>query len=201
MKLFKSLTACSVFAAVVGFNLPASAITFTETIEDIYTFDGETLTYNFTGLPASDGSDGTLRLFTGTGNSSFPGFDIDEAGEFFTFFIDGTNVGDFNSSGAGGVNTLPNVTQGGIDSQFDSVFAVEGDLGIASFANLVADGELLVELDFTGAVDDFNEDDNLLVELTYETASQPIPFEAEGTMGLVALGSYLYYRKKCSAKA
>mgnify|MGYP000069931999 CR=1 FL=1 len=31
--------------------------------------------------------------------------------------------------------------------------------------------------------------------------SQPIPFEAEGTMGLVALGSYLYYRKKRSAKA
>ena len=39
--------------------------------------------------------------------------------------------------------------------------------------------------------------DNLVVNASVE----PIPFEAEGTMGLVALGSYLFYRKKRQQKA
>lgn len=44
--------------------------------------------------------------------------------------------------------------------------------------------------------------DNLVINAKAEVnGAEPVPFEAEGTMGLVALGSYLFYRKKRQQKA
>lgn len=181
----------------LGIISEAQAIT--TTLSDIYgDFDGDTLIYNFTSLPASDGSDGTLRLFTGTAGS-FPGLDIDEAGEFFTLTIDGNNVGNYACNSDVGLITLSGIPS--VDCQFDDTFSFTNDFGL-NLSSLLSDGSLNIEAAFTSAVGFSSEQNDLLVELSYSESSA-VPFEFSPTFGIFLLSIGLglnkgknYYQSK-----
>ena len=228
MKLFTSLTACSVFAAVAGVTLPANAIdffsdrtTFENSLGGATTFNEDfnsTPTQTFTAPFSQNLGDLTIGS-TDPGGTTVGIFD-DDYGQGGTPNIDGTNF--FGLRGPNTTNSnftltfaTPRTAVGFDfdDSDFTDAFEINLDgqtLSQSPFetfpqANTPVNG-------FFGVIADspFTE-----VEITQVASggfvagvgvdnvvsAEPIPFEAEGTMGLVALGSYLYYRKKRSAKA
>ncbi len=230
MKLFKSLTACSVFAAVVGCAMPAQAITVIETISawngsDVVSFFGETntATYGQTFIAPSDNFiDSFTFIIDGNDNPDvveFAGYIAEWDGSKATNLL-------FTSSP---LSTTPNsgfemfeVSTGGVElvagSEYVAFFSAsnffDGQIGTSRWAqvetNAYPDGDFVFQNNgsnfnnlFTSNWDQgFLGNDDLAFEFQFsDSGAEPIPFEAEGTMGLVALGSYLYYRKKRSAKA
>ena len=170
--------------------LPAAAIPFSEEQLDLYgDFNGDTLEYDFINLPAIVGTNGTLRIRTGESQASdFDGLDLDDDTEYFTLFIDGFDLGNYNCGG------LPNNDLGctvvSADSQFDTTydFALDfsADLGGLTLADLIADNELEVRLAFTDDVSFSDELDEVFVELAYEIAAGQVPVPA--TLALMVLG-------------
>lgn len=183
LKVAVLTTAASLGCAGIAAQ-PAQALSVTQQQLDVMTQDADTLTWTFSGLPLSDGSGGLLRLFTGV-SQNFPGvFDgLDLGGdtnEFFTLFVEGTNVGQFTCTGSPGT-PLPGNTGGGNDCDFDVSFNFLTDFGL-NLAPLVADGSLTVEAVFGPEVSHFDERDELFAELSYTAV--PTPALLPGLMGL-----------------
>ena len=238
MKLPKSLTACSVFAAVVGLAMPASAITFTNTFTDRTTFQNSLTSFSvedFNDVTTStdysstpfDAGDFTLSTSGKTDSASFPDTNFTQVTPssgvpFNSFKVNGTPqaVGGVDDPDGRNIFTFDSPT-----TAFGADFAevrdngkitnlVSGDASVQfpiidggpnpsnSFFGVTSDTpftEIAIEFGQGSVIEGYGVDD-----VTFETTSQPVPFEAEGTMGLVVLGGYFcyrFYRKKRSAKA
>lgn len=250
MKLFKSLTACSVFAAVVGFNLPASAIDLVvpNNLENIEGNFSNQFPFVTTFLPQRyqqvyDASQfGTTPLsiegiafrlddeFGNTFSTTIPDIEIslstasaapDALSSTFADNIGADETVVF-TRGALPLSSSSN-TPSGTPEEFDIVidftetFSFDPNLGnllleVKNFSTSISSSPIFFDAEDTGG-DSVSRLANLgdanattagftdTAGLVTQFNTQPIPFEAEGTMGLVALGSYLYYRKKRSAKA
>ena len=166
------------------------------TLLDVYgDFDGDTLFYDFQGLPQA-ADDGVLRLFTGVSQTTpFDGLDLTGSGDFFNLIIDGNNVGSFSCDGNLGSTLIPGCTPSGANNQFDVSFNFS-DLGL-DLPSLVDDGSLLVEVDFNSNVNFSSQKDELFVQLTYEEAvSTPEPASLFALFGIGALGVTSLKRKQ-----
>jgi len=226
MSLIKYWTAFSVFTVIAGVTLPASAIVpdpippevplgpippeepagptqefgFSFSNEDNPRFDGTTVEGNVV-LPEGDGSD--LEALSVTVNSI--NLDGEPVGRLLNYQtpVDFTQLEPaFPSQLNSSVNSFT-VEDGEIVKE-ESVFTkavftprerrVAFEIGNgpfdASLLNLAGSSN-----PNTGIID---RDDSTL---TYTSAStEPVPFEAEGTMGLVALGGFLFYRHRKKRK-
>jgi len=255
MKFITSLTACSVFAAVVAFNLPASAIDLVapNSLENSEGNGENQFPFVTTAAPQRYQQVYDASQF-GTTPLSIEGIAFrldDEFGNSFSTTIPDIEIS--LSTASADPDALSSAFADNIGADETVVFT-RGSLPLSSNSNtpsgtpeafdIAVDftdtfffdpnvGNLLLEVkNFSTSIPSspifFNAEnttgdsvsrlfntndanattgftDSLGLVTQFNTAStQPVPFEAEGTMGLVALGgyfSYRFYRKKRQQKA
>jgi len=222
MKLFKSLTACSVFAAIVSCAMPANAISlFSQDFESGSLTPSESITAASPGFGVTN----TSPLGNGTfgvghesgyvnGGDNFTDFyqlSLDLTGFFntqlsFDFNIDTESCCDEFGVAVDGTAIIPSsgyTPNNAFDGTFPNDPSTSGISGTASgtaiFDLSAFDGQT-IDVQIGLAPDPSVTEPGFFID-NVNVSAEPVPFEAEGTMGLVALGSYLYYRKKRSAKA
>ena len=178
-----SLTKYSVaLALTLGCVLPASATLITQT--QILVSDGQNFIFDFNGLGLSDGTDGVLTIASGTAtNPSFSGLDLDAANEFFDVVFETTNLGRFGCNSGTGVTTIPGNT-GGIECDFSLDIAIDG----ASLLSLLADGMLSIGVNFSDTVNAFNDNDEVIVSISYVDANGAQPVPEPSALAIFALG-------------
>ena len=136
------------------------------------TSTGQDFTFLFTPLPPSDGSGGTVTI--ATGNGFIPGIDlgIGSIGEFFEATFDGASQGSFTCGNAGlGQTIIPGNAGTEDDCTFSLVLAIDG----GTLAALIADGSLSVGVLLGPSVNDFGDNDEVIVTLAYTSAPVPEP--------------------------
>ncbi len=195
MKFGKYLTAFSVFSVVAGVALPANAITFDFRFDD--TNDG-TVTSPIVGTGSFS--------FDDPGNGTFDFFSLSNRDLFFEIGndtwddtdIETTSGTEVEISGTSGNRTLVLTGNGNGPSN--------GSLDLVDNTN---SNNIALSFGPTGFEGKYSVDNGLSTPSIsdYEATQQPVPFEpvpfeAEGAMGLVALGGffgYRYYKKRKQA--
>lgn len=194
MKFLKYLTAFSVFGIVLGSGMPADAITFN--LDPKTTPDG-----NLRGF-------GTIELQNLTNDgvleSEIDGWNItiEEVGnESNNFTLTSSNSSLNYGDDSGFLTTTGGVTEFRLDTNNSYVsigFNSENGENDFFFGDFWNDGNPEADINLQGSFNgkDGNSDSSSTLIATNSTA---VPFEAEGTMGLLALGGffgYRYYKKR-----
>lgn len=184
---FRTKVVTAAAATIVSIGISAPSHAYVMELVDLYgDFDGDTLSYNFTGLSTAAG-DGTLRLRTGVSQStSFDGLDLDSDDEYFDLSVDGNSAGRYACGTHNGSTVLLGNT-GGLDCDFDVTLSFLNDFGL-DLASLVADGSLLVEAAFSIDVNFSSENDELFATLSYEELRGPAAVPAPATLTIFGLG-------------
>ena len=211
MKFAKYLTAFSVFSVVAGVTIPAQAITLTSSVNPSPVID-------------VDGASGSVDLnLSGPGNITDIDLDLDLTGSGSGIDSDGDPTGPagdafFNELSIRltrpsdtGVDLIPANTYSNANGlRFNLTLddSATNEVGITNggkpesgtFAPVNSFSDFLGETasgTYTVEITDNSEDDPKSLNsatLTVQTDAATVPFEAEGTMGLVALGGFLGYR-------
>lgn len=193
----RDLALCVVmlWASTVSVTATAALMDF-ELTEAYGPANGAVLFYDFTGLPpvVGDGSDGSLRVRSGA-SLGVPGLDLEGSDFFpknFFFELDGEDLGNFDCAGAGtatDLGTCSPVGVGSLDLEFDTTYSfaeIDAFIGGVSILDLLSDGELPINLDFSDNVCCAFEQDEVIVTLTYNVADAAVPEPA--TVALLGLG-------------
>ena len=203
MKFVKYFTLCSLFSSV-GFISPANAITFEFNFPDSAGTEGGTLTGTVE-LPKDSGSDlsaESLTIDSAPGDlSRFNGLELINNSDYD---VKGTsfNVDDGEITNSDVVIVSKNRLSS-INNNFLALRLRRGDptFPVNSFGASTTDEEFDSNgpdiVDGNSFEDPFIQND--ASNVTYEQV-QAVPFEAEGTMGLVALGGYVLYRHRKKRK-
>lgn len=187
MKSVKTLTAFSVFSLVAGVAAPAYAITLD--------FPSSDSTLNTTNPDKNLFNAGHFieETFTNTGLSSVSS--IEYSFNLSANFLQNGGFANFDVSLNSTVVDSFTINEGdGLQFMFSETLdpVLQSPNG-----NYTIRFELTNDIPSGGGSVQFDDLDNPNNQVTLTAPSnQPIPFEAEGTMGLVVLGSYLFYRKK-----
>lgn len=177
MRIKSAITALAI-AATLGTS--ASALTVQS--HGTLTRSGQGFNFNFTGLPASDGTGATIRLWSGnatTGSSADAGFDIDGVGssganEYFDLRADGLDLGRYSCSDR--FLPLANVSlNGNADCEFSLRYEISGSV----FDSLVEDGRVLLQVLFGSGVGHFGDGDRFNIRLSYDEFVPGVPVENE----------------------
>lgn len=155
--------------STVAMGSPVSALVVQSDF-GIMTRSGQNFDFNFTGLPASDGTGATITLWSGLatqGTSADNGFDIDGQGssganEFVRVRVDDYGFGVHSCGGTG--QLIENYTlNGNADCEFSFGIAIAGDV----FDNILADSKALLQVNFGSGVGHFGDGDRINVRLSY----------------------------------
>lgn len=182
----QSLVKCgAVLATTAILSFPASAALITQT--QILTEDGQDFSFDFSGLGLSDGTNGLLTIATGEATTSnvpeFAGIDLDEPTEFFEVGFEGVDLGSYSCNDDPAFIQIPG-NIGGIDCQFSLDIALDG----AQLLSSLVDGLLSFSVNFSDAVTDFGEGEEVIVTLSYTDAADDVePVSAPSTVALLGL--------------
>jgi len=176
MNCFKYLTAFSTFSLLMGTALPVTAITadFGPIRED--TSESDTFSTTINNLPAPAESSFDLDV------TFFDNIDLDQSSEFLNIIVEGSDTG---------LDSEPETITGGSGDDTEGNFQVQ-DVPFQGFSG----GDLALKFEASNEVQGIDGDSDLKGNITY----QAVPFEAEGTMGAVALGGFLFYRHRKKRK-
>jgi len=160
----------------------AFALPISVTASDTITQSGDTLLYNFAGLPTSSVGGGTLTLFTL--GSGLDGIDLGSStDEFMDVFFDGTNLGRYECGTANDGGLLIPGAVGSTDCLFSLPIPVSAGL----MASSVADGAVGVSLAMGSQVNFFpGENDTINARLEFSSGPAAVP--APATLALMVVG-------------
>lgn len=147
----------------------ARAAPYAESQTQLYVEDGQDFLFTFDALPSSDGTGATLTIATGTA-IFFPGIDLDFEDEFFEVTLDGVDQGlQWNCFGSGTNTAIPGAfdVSGGLGENCE--FSLSLGIDAATLDALIADESLIVGVNFSAEVTEFDQEEELIVTLGYET--------------------------------
>ncbi len=185
------LLATAATVAALGFGSAVSAATVSDT--KTHTVRGAAMNFAFSGLAASDGSDGTLTLV---------GDDMDyrtSSTEYFDLEIDGAGFGRFAcvGSSATGATIIAGSTAGN-SSNCD--FSLDITIAGATLAGFLADGALSINLLHGSGVDQLNGAvSTVTATLSYTDATSPVPLPASSLLLVSGLGGLVAMRRRKKA--
>ncbi|NEQ39422.1 MAG: PEP-CTERM sorting domain-containing protein [Okeania sp. SIO3I5] len=167
------------------------------TLSDTITQSGDTLQYDFQGLPqALPGTELYMRLFTNT--TPLSGIDIDGNWEYFDLSLDGVMVGRFSCADPLPSNTAPNFMMDCLPESFNNHQIFNHQLALSelglNLASLVGDGELQAELAFSSGVN-WNSSsgvDEVHMEIKYMEQTP----EPSLIIGFITFGGFLLGSRK-----
>lgn len=184
----------SIAAAALSVAMASSAFAVTVSDEQVMTTNGQDFTFEFTGLPQSNGAGGTLTISSGISESNpgvWDGFDIDgqsNSNEFFEVLFEGTSLGTYNCAGNRGHTLIAGCTGSGVDQ----IFSLSLALSPSMITSALTDGSVAIAVNFSRRVNHLGDRDVLRSALTFEAIHvTPIPMSAvllaTGLVGLAAL--------------
>lgn len=188
--LFRTAFAIGVLTAAVGIHGQALAAPVTISDSAVQTVDGQDFNFNFAGLPASDGTAGSLTIRI-RGDFSIGA----SLGESYAFNLDGLlSVADLQATNANLITSF-----GFNDILFEEIFAING----ATMSAIAANGVASLLVDYAVGVNvALSAAPSIMVTLNYQSAAvnaAPEPGSlALLVMGLVAAASA---RKRVARRA
>jgi len=185
MNFVKYLTAFSMFSVVAGITLPTNAITFNDSI-----------TRDFEDVNGNSVGQGTVSYTLDAQDSDGDNLLDRNSNEFNSLTLTSTNFS--NSEYNFSLNTTnPNqLLAGAADFNFQTEQAA---LGLANASGSQINFDNLNQPKSATVITDIN-NSGIAPDQPNEAVNAQVPFEAEGTMGLVALGGYLFYRNRKKRK-
>ena len=173
--LFRSAVAIGVLMAAVGIHGQALAAPVTLTDSAVQTADGQDFNFNFAGLPASDGTAGSLTIRI-RGDFTI-GSTLTES---YAFNLDGLlSVADLQATNANLITSF-----GFNDNLFEEIFAING----ATMAAIAANGVASLLVEYGSAVHaDISAAPSIVVTLNYQSAAvNAVP--EPGSLALLVMG-------------
>lgn len=155
----------------------ASANTARQT--QVLVSEAQDMRFVFDGLPASDGTGGTITIASGEATllpgGEGEGLDLDSWLEFFHLTLEGMSQGLYSCANGAGLTTIPGAT---IDNALNCRFSLVLTLDGAGLDALIGDGALSLGVLFSKQASDTNQGDEVIVTLSYTDAIAPVSLPA-----------------------